>query len=249
MSTSISPLKFIRVTENNFTEKGWTRQQVNQNNVFIENTPYVRIECVPDNSNDPRIIRGGVLLSLPTSTDPILRRVRLRKGGYSGTFLRDISMLKFSTYIIKNIDHSAPALVIQINTDDDAEREFNIVFNPRIQNSNNSSFPGVATNTWQEWDALNGMWQSEPKRPEFPGDFFSLEALLSLPRYNNARIADTPGAGHEGPGIRFTVGIGNNELIYNDFRGYVDAFTIQTPTDHKPVVYDFICRMGNENEE
>lgn len=243
MSNTIIAAKLIRVRTRNFREEKWDVQQINRDavtsqTIFTDRTDHVRLVCGPDNHTDPRLKTGAVFLSLPTSADKTLRRVRLRKGGYSETLIADLRELKFSTFIENNIDQSAPGLVLQIDNNGDLQRNFNIFFTPRDQRVHNNAFPAVQQNSWQEWDTIGGLWNSEPPLPEFPNGF-TLLRLTSHPKYANARIVDTQGGGHEGFGIRLTVGA--EDPTFKDFRGYVDAVTIQAVKDNKPVIFDFVC--------
>src|SRR5262245_6128668 len=89
----VVPYKFERINIHNFSSQGWREQQVNNlstGQVFSDESDYVNIVCGPENNSDPRLIPGCVTMNLPTSGDPTLRRIRLRKGGYSGTLLSDL---------------------------------------------------------------------------------------------------------------------------------------------------------------
>jgi hypothetical protein len=65
----------------------------------------------------------------------------------------------------------------------------------------------VGYNTWQQWDALHGTWHIEAgSLPEFPDGECTIEELISVRKYGNARIIDTEPIGHNGEGVRFTIG-------------------------------------------
>src|SRR5690242_10175864 len=82
--SDLTPYQFERINENNFYSQGWKEQQVNMvsgTTVFSEESDYVEVVCGPENTSDNRLIQGCITMNLPTSADPTLRRVRLRKGG------------------------------------------------------------------------------------------------------------------------------------------------------------------------
>jgi hypothetical protein len=233
----------VRVTKNNFIGHGWEKDQVmvvNGSNITSPETDFVRIECAERNTNEPGLNKGSVLLSLPTSANPSLRRVRLRNTLHHGLRLADINKFLFHTFIISNLNDSSPALALQIDLTGDNVSEFNIFFDPTIQNIHNSSFSPVRKNEWQQWDALNGVWQLfNITRPELPVSHFTLQTFLSVDSFKNARIINTTTGPNSGGGIRFTVG--GSTTDYNDFKGYIDAFVVGINGNEKLLLYDFIC--------
>ena len=83
---ALTPFQFETINNNNFSTLGWREQQVN----IVSGTPiisneskHVEIVCGPENNSDPRLKQGCITMNLPTSDDPTLTRIRLRKGGYS----------------------------------------------------------------------------------------------------------------------------------------------------------------------
>lgn len=242
-----TPYKFERINEHNFYAQGWKEQQVNIVNgvtVFSDNSEYVNIVCGPENNSDPRLIRGSVTMNLPTGADPTLRRIRLRKGGYSGTLLADLTELKYSTYVVQN----APSImVLQIDVNGDDAKDFNIFYEPRpyIQPA---GFPPLVLNTWQQWDPLNqGVWHIEVALVPLPPGLADLVCTIPeiIAAFPTARIIDTAPVGHNGEGVRFTIG-GNPRSLFDNTIGYFDALIIGTKDEPVSTLYDFTCSPGNE---
>jgi hypothetical protein len=236
----ITSYQFERINENNFYSQGWKEQQVNivsGTTIFSDQSDYVEIICGPEDNSDPRLIKGCVTMNLPTSDDPTLRRIRLRRGGYSGTRLADLTELKYSTYVIRN----APTImVLQVDINNDEAKDFNIFYNP-VRHFQGDNFPPILFNTWQQWDALYGIWHIEVgELPEFPDGVCTIQELISIPKYANARIIDTAPVGHNGEGVRFTIGGTPRELFDNTI-GYFDALIIGTKDQQHSTLYDFAC--------
>ena len=245
----VTPYKFERINEHNFSSQGWRKQQVNNSStggpqIFSDESDYVQIVCGPENNSDPRLIQGSVTMNLPTSGDPTLRRIRLRKGGYSGTLLADLTELKYSTYVVQNCP---TIMVLQIDVNGDAANDFNIFYEPRpyIQSP---GFPPLVLNTWQQWDALNqGIWHIELSAVPLPGGLADQVCTIAelVAGFPNARIIDTPPIGHSGEGVRFTIG-GNPRSLFDNTIGYFDALIIGTKNEQHSTLYDFTCSQGNE---
>ena len=235
---------FERIDENSFISLGWREQQVNGgagNQIFSDETDHVEIVCGPDNYSDLRLRPGSVTMNLPTSDDPTLRRIRLRKVGYNGTRLADLTELKYSTYVIHN---SPAALVLQLDLDNDGDRDGNIFYNP-VPYYQGEDYTPVLLNTWQQWDALQGTWHIElVQLPEFPDGKFTMAELVGVPAYADARIIDLPPVRHEGEGVRFTLGGDPIELFVNTI-GYLDALIIDTKNQKHPTLYDFVCNESD----
>jgi hypothetical protein len=262
---SPNPHKII-LTSSNFVSKGWSKEQISrdpnssnsQATITAATTPYVDFHCDPQ--NHPSFVPGCVKFILPVSTDPNLKRLRLRCKNYSGTFLRTISTqlnpeneLLFSTYVIHNINESNIVLVLQVDNDNDNAVDCNIAYSPTVQylyNNPNDTIPDfshVLQNTWQEWDASMGWWtvgidysmNLPPSLQE--NQYFTLGDYLKY--FPNARILD----GNKGPSIRFT--IGGDTPDHNNFIGYLDGITISQPEtsgnansrsdQSESIVYDF----------
>lgn len=231
---------FEIINKNNFNTLGWREQQVNivsGTNTLSNVSNNVEIVCGPDNNSDPRLKKGCITMNLPTSNDPTLKRIRLRRSGYSGTRLADLTELKYSTYVIRK---AATAMVLQVDINNDGLRDINMFFNP-LQYYQGNSYPPVVFNTWQQWDALHGKWHIEVGTlPEFPKGECTIEELINIPKYANARIIDNTPGGHNGEGVRFTIG-GTRRELFDDTIGYFDALIIGTKDREHSTLYDFAC--------
>ena len=234
----VIPYKFERINVNNFSSQGWREQQgnvVNGVTVFSDISPNVEIVCGPENNSDPRLIQGSVTMNLPTSADPTLRRVRLRRGGYSGTLLADITELKYSTYLVQNCPTN---MVLQIDANGDGTRDFNIFFEPR-QPWAGPGIPPVLLNTWQQWNTLHGDWYPEVSNISGLPVKFTMAELVAL--YPDARIFETDNA----EGVRFTIG-GTPRSLFDNTVGYFDALIIGTKDKPVSTLFDFMCdQSGN----
>jgi hypothetical protein len=240
----VTPYQFERVNEHNFFSQGWKEQQVNivsGTTLFSDQSDYVQVVCGPENNSDPRLIQGCVTMNLPTASDPTLRRIRLRKGGYSGTLLSDLTDLEYSTYVVRN----APTImVLQVDINGDEDKDFNIFFSP-TQNYQGTGFPPLLLNTWQQWNALQGKWEIEAATvplPQFPRLECTIQQLVDA--FPTARIIDTPPAGHNGEGVRFTIG-GNPRSLYDNTIGYFDALIIGTKDQQHATLFDFTCDQSD----
>ena len=230
-----------KINKDNFSSLGWREQQVNNSpdgQIFLNETDYIKIVCDPGSNSDPYLKNGSIEMNLPTTGDPTLRRIRLRREGYTGTRLADITELKYSTYVIRN---SPSALVLQIDFDNDGDRDGNIFYNP-VPYYQGNDFKPVELNTWQEWNTLQeGKWHIELiQLPEFPQGKFTIQELVSIPAYAEARIIDTPPVRHNGEGVRFTLGGDPIELFVNTI-GYLDALIIGTKNEEHSTLFDFAC--------
>lgn len=235
---ALTPFQFETINNNNFSSLGWKEQQqniVSGTNIFSDESKHVEIVCGPENNSDPRLKKGCITMNLPTSDDATLRRIRLRRGGYSGTRLADLTELKYSTYVVRN---SPTIMVLQVDINNDEARDFNLAFEP-IPYYQGATYPPVVLNTWQQWDALQGKWDIVAgSLPEFPNAQCTIKELVS--KYPNARIIDTPPMGHNGEGVRFTIG-GSPREFYDNTIGYFDALIIGTKDRQHSTLFDFAC--------
>jgi len=241
----LTPYQFERINKNNFYSQGWKEQEVNLvsgTTTFSDESDFVEVVCGPVNNSDSRLIQGCVTMDLPTSSNPTLRRIRLRKGGYSGVLLSDLTELKYSTYVIRN----APTImVLQVDINNDEAKDFNIFFSP-LRFHQGDNYPPIVINSWQQWDALNGKWFIEAGQlAEFPNGSCTIQQLISIPKYANARIIDTPPAGQNGEGVRFTIG-GTPRELYDNTIGYFDALIIGTKDRQHSKVFDFVCDQSGD---
>jgi hypothetical protein len=240
----VIPYQFERIHEHNFHAKNWREQQVNIISgvtIFSDSSDHVEIVPGPENNSDPRLITGCVTMNLPTAMDATLRRIRLRKAGYSGTLLSDLTELKYSTYVV----HNCPAImVLQIDVNGDEAKDFNIFFEPRPY-AQPAGFPPLVLNTWQQWDPLNeGVWHIEVATIPMPGDL--ADGICTIQdvsaEFPNARIIDTPPVGHNGEGVRFTIG-GNPRSLFDNTIGYFDALIIGVAGKPQSTLFDFVCNQ------
>lgn len=244
-SNGVNPYKFERVNVHNFYMQGWREQQVNITGgltIFSDTSASVEIVDGPENNTDPRLIPGSVTMNLPTGSDPTLRRIRLRRGGYSGTLLSDLTELKYSTYVVQNCP---TIMVLQIDVNGDAIKDLNIFYEPR-QYAQSPGFPPLVLNTWQQWDPLNqGIWHIEVAVVPLPGGLADLECTIPelVAGFPNARIIDTTPMGHNGEGVRFTIG-GNPRSLFDNTIGYFDALIIGTKNEQRSTLFDFTISQG-----
>jgi hypothetical protein len=234
---------FERINQRNYRSQGWIEQQINNvagGQVFSDSSDFVEIVCGPVNSSDPRLVHGSVLMTLPTTANSTLRRVRFRKEGLSGTRVADLTELKYSTYVVYN---SPAVLVLQIDSDNDGDRDFNIAYNPdeRAFPQADPNHPAILPNTWQQWDALHGTWTAADLSA-----FGSLQELVG--QYPEARIMDEPPIGGRGAGVYFTLGpaIPAQTYLFTDAVGYIDALIIGTRAQQHSTLFDFMCSNPNE---
>jgi hypothetical protein len=236
----VTPYKFERINENNFHSQGWVEQQVNNitgGQLFSDESEYLEIVCGPVNNSDPRLIQGSITMNLPTSADPTLRRIRLRRSGYSGTRLADLTALKYSTYVVNN----CPAnMVLQLDVNGDETKDFNIFYDPRPIAQENNDHP-FRLNEWQQWNALAGNWHTEVATVPLPAPLThacTIEQIIAA--FPNVRIIDTEPIGHNGEGVRFTIG-GTPASLFANTIGYFDALIIGTKDKPVPTLFDFTC--------
>lgn len=240
-SNGVNPYRFERVNEHNFLSQGWREQEVNLiqgQQHFADESEHLSIVCGPDNDSDRRLIKGSVTMNLPTSAFPTLRRIRLRRAGYSGTLLANLTELKYSTYLVRG---GPTAMVLQVDINGDETKDFNIFFAPEEQPTNP---PPVVLDVWQQWDALHGIWGVEASTiPGFSnGTELTIEALTVL--FPSARIIDTPPIGNNGEGVRFTVG---PPALYPNNLSYFDALIIGTADRNRSTLFDFKCDSSDQN--
>jgi hypothetical protein len=97
-------------------------------------------------------------------------------------------------------------------------------------------------NTWQQWNALQGIWHTEAVLVNGVPEHCTIEELVAL--FPNARIIDTPPLGHNGEGVRFTIG-GTPRSNYDNTVGYFDALIIGTKNQQRSTLFDFTCNNPN----
>jgi len=266
----------VMTSSNNFTQLGWEEEQINKyvsGTVRQLSTPYVEIVCGPQDFAN--LHPGSVLMTLPKSQDPTLRRIRLRNNKYGGIYLKKIAAkgsfpgcLQYNTFITQNKNFSAQDLVLEIDADDNGTIDYNLAFSPTLQQNlyaNRGGFPFsvVKTLEWQTWNAAAGWWVvgiGEALPAGLDPNFRLAEFLQHFPF---ARLRNSTSGNNAGGGIRFT--IGGDSPDYDDFIGYLDGFMIFRKSNRmtnltwidkddqlRPITYDFIktnppCQLINES--
>ena len=231
----IVPYQFERINKHNFSSQGWREQQVNNVSgvqIFLDESDFMEIVCGPENNSDPRLIKGCLSMNLPTSQNPALRRVRLWKGGYSGTRLADLTEFTYSTYVVNN---APPIPILQIDVTNDGRLDFNMWFDLRGEYQEDPIFPPVVLNIWQQWNLLVGTWHPELATINGVPVQFTIAELAAL--FPDAKIIDLPANGGIGEGIRFNL----DRNFYANSIGYLDGLIIGTKNKPVSTVFDFMC--------
>jgi hypothetical protein len=215
------------INEMNFQSSGWDK--------FPNPTTKLNFVCGPE---IPPAGRGSLELISELQTD----RVRFRTNNLDNTFLKDITELKYWTYVTFTKNNNAPILTLQIDIDGITGIDYNINFVPKTS--------GEVKLEWQPWDALNGVWSFyDAKQLLFVNPFTgepitdlsklkdnsaSFAVFLKDDRFKNAKIITDPSVALAGKpaggGLRFTAGGGNLAAEVADewkgFKGNVDALKI-----------------------
>jgi len=151
--------------------------------------------------------------------------VQLRNSSWAGTRIDALTTLSYSTYATAWNGQQLPYLTIWLDTDGDGARDDRLWFEPTYSEAdagNGNPFPqqDLALNTWQTWDALNGMWYSD--NIAGPGsNAITLAAYLA--QKPNATIIND--AYQSIGGIRVASGFASPE---DNFNANVDNFSIGT---------------------
>jgi hypothetical protein len=155
--------------------------------------------------------------------------VQLRNSSWAGTRIDALTSLSYSTYATAWNGQQIPYMTIWLDTDGDGARDDRLWFEPDYSYP---AQPHSALNTWQTWDALNGMWYSDSGvGGNGPGsNAITLAAYLSFKP--NATIINDAGQGIGG--IRLATGFASPE---DNFDANVDNFTIGTAGG--TTTYDF----------
>lgn len=153
---------------------------------------------------------------------------QLRLSDWSGTAIADLTSLSYSTYATSWNGQQMPYLTIYLSNGD------RLWFEPDYSsagagNGNPSPQADPVLNTWQTWDALNGMWYTD--------NFFGAGSnaktwadVLTAEGSGVTIVADGAGRG----GIRIASGFASSNDVFN---AYVDNFTIGTGAG--TTTYDF----------
>ena len=153
---------------------------------------------------------------------------QLRNSSWAGTAIADLTSLTYSTYATSWNGQQVPYLTIWLSNGD------RLVFEPDYSsatagNGNLNPQPGTALNTWQNWNALNGMWYTDNHFG--PGSNAATWADVLAAEGAGVTIVNAPnGLG----GIRIASGFGSQSDVFD---AYVDNFTIGTAAG--TTTYDF----------
>lgn len=253
--------------------KGQTNIDASKKQTTKLETDLVYIDC-SEESSIAKLRRGSVYMSFPKNTDDphfstptkdgTLFRCLLFNDNYDGVRLQDIVELKYSTYTVRTPLNTtpvngapvhpvvAPVLILQIAMKADGTDINNISFVPFMQRTFTGSgyVSSMQLNTWQEWDALDSVkskwiFFSRPGGGNYKDDMASFTFKQFWTRHPDARIINNSfDSLNGGDGVRFMVGF-HPKGFYDDFRGYVDAFRINTKAFVSPndpsgdILYDF----------
>lgn len=175
---------------------------------------------------------GSAHLSTPTGGGD--QSAQLRNSAWAGTSLSALTSLSYSTYATDWNGAQLPYLTIWLDLDGNGSRDDRLWFEPAYSNGgygNGDPNPqaDVALNTWQTWDALNGMWYSDN---QFGPGADAVTFATYLAANPSATIINDAAQGIGG--IRVATGFASPGDNYNT---YVDNFTIGT--DAGEVTYNF----------
>lgn len=171
----------------------------------------------------PPIGVGSAHLATPSGGGD--QSAQLRNDAWAGTLVSSLTSLSYSTYATSWNGAQLPYLTIWLDLNNDGFRDDRLWFEPAYSNGlygNGDPNPqdDVALNTWQTWDALNGMWYSDNQFG--PGaDAVTLAAYLAV----NPLATIINDAGQGIGGIRIATGFASPG---DDYNTYVDNFTIGT---------------------
>ena len=150
---------------------------------------------------------------------------QLRNDGWAGIRIDALTSLGYSTFATSWNGSQLPFLTIWLDTNGDTVRDDRLWFEPVYSragagNGNPNPQADPTLNTWQAWDALNGMWYSD--NVGGPGsNAITLAAFLAVEP--DATIINDAAQGIGG--IRLATGFAS---AGNTFDTNVDAFVIGT---------------------
>jgi len=194
---------------------GWTIYTTD--NVGTLNTGSGTGNFVTGPATPPLGVGSGHLMTPSGGGD---QSVQFRNIGFAGTKIADLTTLGYSTYATAYNGSQLPFLNLSLSTGD--RLWFEPVYSAAgAGNGNPNPQADPALNSWQHWDALNGMWYSDNSAG--PGsNAITLAQYLAIPGNANATIVDAaPGIG----GIRLASGFASPG---DDFDTNIDNFSIGT---------------------
>jgi hypothetical protein len=131
----------------------------------------------------------------------------LRNGRFGGVKLSDLTALSYWTHVTSAPGQQAVYIDLYIDNDNDGDRDDTLTFEPVYNGT-------VASNTWQSWNALTGLWWAESSGG--PPPLFTLASYASS--HPNARIVT------DQRGFLLSAGCGG--AAWTNFDGNVDLVKI-----------------------
>jgi hypothetical protein len=162
--------------------------------------------------------------------------VQLRTGALAGIKVADLTALSYSTFATSWNGAQLPYLTIWVSTTGGTTSDDRLWFEPAYSNgqygnNNPNPQPDVALNTWQTWNALQGMWYTDSNVSGPGSDAITLAAYLAL--FPDATIVND--AGQNIGGFRIATGFASQQ---DNFNTYVDNVSFAT-ADLGTTTYNF----------
>jgi len=170
----------------------------------------------------------------------------VRQSDYNGVKLSSLTAFDYSTYVSHfGTGGQAPYIDLYVDNNNDNVRDDILAFEPVYQTSQGT----VALNTWQHWDALNGLWWSDSMGG--PPPLFTLASYVAS--HPDARILNVGGGGvilaagcgggawtsFVGNADKLTIGVSGNSTTY-DFEA-----TFSKPSPGNPAHKVLVCHKGH----
>ena len=147
----------------------------------------------------------------------------VRQSDYNGVRLASLTSFDYSTYVSHAGSGSqAPYIDLYVDNNGDGVRDDILTFEPVYQTSQGT----VALNTWQHWDAENGLWWSDTLGG--PPPLFTLSSYVAS--HPTATIINVGGGG-------VILGAGCGGTAWTNFVGNADKLTIGVNGSN--TTYDF----------
>ena len=144
----------------------------------------------------------------------------VRQGDYNGIKLSSLSALDYWTFVsASGSGAQAPYVNLYVDNNGDGVRDAILAFEPMYQTAQGT----VTVNTWQHWDANNGLWWSGTPTP-----LFTLSSYVAA--RPDARIVNVGGGG-----VILAAGCGG--AAWSNFVGNADKLTIGV--SGSSTTYDF----------
>jgi hypothetical protein len=201
---------------------GWTFQKTDLNNTYGAGDATTEMVNGPAT---PPLGTGSAHFN--TGSDGS-QSAQLRNSSWAGTAIANLTSLSYSTYATSWNGQQVPYLTIWLSNGD------RLWFEPDYSsagagNGNPNPQPGTALNTWQTWNALNGMWYTDNLFG--PGSNAKTWATILAAEGAGVTIAN---AGNGLGGIRIASGYASTS---DNFNAYIDNFSIGTAAG--TTTYDF----------